>query len=358
MKKNQNNHFLKLAFEQAKINLGSTGSNPSVGCIVEKYGSVISSGHTSLTGRPHAEFNALNQRDNLKNANVFVTLEPCAYFGKTPPCTNLIIRKKIKKVFFSIFDSNPLTSHKSLKILNKKKIIVNSNMLNSYGKYFYTSYLKSQKIGMPQIDGKIAISKDYFTKNKKTKWISNLQSRRVGHYLRSQYNCIISTSKSINEDNSLLNCRINGLEKKSPIVIIIDRQLKIKNNINLFKNNNKKVYLVTTIYNRNKWTALKKKGVKIIRISKLDDKKSFLQLFKRLNNMGYPRVFIESGLIFLNKLLSNNLIDHMFLFKSNKKLGKNGINYGSNKIIKNMKLYKNKVNVNLFDNMLYKIKIK
>ena len=98
--KSKSLHFLFLAFEQAKINLGSTKKNPSVGCIIEKDGAVISSGHTSLNGRPHAEYNALNKRKNFKNANLYVTLEPCSHYGVTPPCTNMIIKKKIKKVFY------------------------------------------------------------------------------------------------------------------------------------------------------------------------------------------------------------------------------------------------------------------
>ena len=92
--------FIKLAFEQAKINIGSTGSNPSVGCIATKNNSVISSGYTSVNGRPHAEFNTLNKKINFKNSNIFVTLEPCSHYGLTPPCTSLIIKKKIKRVFF------------------------------------------------------------------------------------------------------------------------------------------------------------------------------------------------------------------------------------------------------------------
>ena len=98
--KAKNLYFLNLAFEQAKINLGSTKSNPSVGCVVEKNGAIISSGRTSINGRPHAEFNALNKKKNFKNANLYVTLEPCSHYGSTPPCTNIIIKKKIKKVFF------------------------------------------------------------------------------------------------------------------------------------------------------------------------------------------------------------------------------------------------------------------
>ena len=96
-------NFIRLAYEQAKINLGSTGQNPSVGCVVEKNGSVISSAYTSLNGRPHAEFNALNKNINFKDSNIYISLEPCSHHGKTPPCTDIIIKKKIKRVFFFCF---------------------------------------------------------------------------------------------------------------------------------------------------------------------------------------------------------------------------------------------------------------
>ena len=104
MKTNHNN-FLKLAFNLAKINLGKTGLNPSVGCVVVKNNSVISSGYTSINGRPHAEFNALKYKKNFKNSDLYVTMEPCTHYGLTPPCTNIISRKGIRRVFFSFYDN-------------------------------------------------------------------------------------------------------------------------------------------------------------------------------------------------------------------------------------------------------------
>ena len=99
-KKKIDSYLMNLAFEQAKINLGSTKDNPSVGCVIEKNGCLISSGCTSLDGRPHAEFNALNKKINFKDANLYVTLEPCTHHGKTPPCTTKIIKKKLKRFIF------------------------------------------------------------------------------------------------------------------------------------------------------------------------------------------------------------------------------------------------------------------
>ena len=223
--KSKHSYFLSLAFEQAKNNLGSTKNNPSVGCIVEKDGSVISSGFTSFNGRPHAEHNALNKKLNFNNSNLYVTLEPCSHYGVTPPCTNLINKKKVKKVFFSIHDSDIRSKNKSKNILKSRNISVNSKILEKEGKDFYESYFLQHSDKLPLIDAKIAISKDYFTINKKKRWITNLHSRKRAHVIRSTYDCLISTSKSINYDNSILNCRIEGLVKKCPDLVILDRNL-------------------------------------------------------------------------------------------------------------------------------------
>ena len=109
--KKSHNYFSNLAFNLAEIHLGKTNTNPSVGCVVVKDGSVISSGVTSISGRPHAEFNALNNNKiNFKDSVMYVTLEPCSHYGKTPPCTNLIRKKKIKKVYYC-FEDPDLRSH-------------------------------------------------------------------------------------------------------------------------------------------------------------------------------------------------------------------------------------------------------
>ena len=128
--------FLNMAFELAKINLGSTKDNPSVGCIIEKNNTVLSSGFTSLNGRPHAEYNALNKKLNFKNSNMYVTLEPCSHYGKTPPCINIIKKKKIKNVYFSFIDQDLRSKNKSGKNLKKNKITVKKSILKKKVKNF------------------------------------------------------------------------------------------------------------------------------------------------------------------------------------------------------------------------------
>ena len=356
--KSKNSFFLNLAFEQAKINLGSTKTNPSVGCIVEKDGAVISSGHTSINGRPHAEFNALNKNKDFKNANIYLTLEPCSHYGLTPPCTNIIIKKKIKKVFFSFYDIDKRSKKRSKNILKKKNILIKGPFQKKNNLDFYQSYFLHHTKKLPLIDAKIGISNDYFTKNIKKKWITNLHSRKRAHLLRSMYDCIISTSKSINEDNSVLDCRIEGLEKKSPDLVIIDRNLKLKKNLKLFKKKrNRKILLFTSSNNKKKIIYLKNKGIKVFIIKSLRNKNDYKNLFLILKNKGYSRIFIESGLTFLNFLVKSNFLKNIYIFKSTNNLKKNGLNLSSSNIIKKISL-RTLINVNLFGDKLYKERLK
>ena len=356
MKINHNN-LLNIAFNIAKINLGKTRLNPSVGCVVVKNNSVISSGVTSLNGRPHAEFNALNVKKNFLNSDMYVTMEPCVHHGLTQPCTDLIIKKGIKRVFFCFYDVDSRTARKSKNILNKKRIFFvkkNSKIFKDFYRSYYLLKSKSKLL----IDAKVAISKDYYTINKNAQWITNKLSRSRVHLIRSEYDVIISTSKTINKDNSLLNCRLNGFNNNKPDLVIIDINLKIKNSLSLFKKlNQRKIFIITSVYKRKKIEHLKKKGVKLIFIDHLKSESDFIKLFKILKKLGYNRLLVESGLIFLNELLKKNFINNLYMFQAPVKLKKKGKNNDSSKILKSFKL-NNKINVNLSGDNLYKIKIR
>ena len=348
------NFYSNLAFNLAEQNLGKTKSNPTVGCVIVKNESVISSGVTSISGRPHAEYNALNKDLDFKNSKMYVTLEPCTHYGLTPPCSNIIKKKKIDKIFFS-FEDPDIRTYK-----NFKKIFKNSVKLIKISpryKDFYKSYYLNKISKFPLIDAKIAISKDYFTINKKSKWITNYNSRRTGHLIRSNYDCIISTSDTINNDNSLLNCRIDGLNNQKPDLIIIDRHLKLRKNLKLLNFAKKrKTYIFTTSKNKKKIMFFKKKKIKIIKIEKLENKNDFKKLFIKLFKIGKGRVLIESGLTFLYKLFKFKLLNNFYIFKSDKYLKKIGMNNIKDNFLKNLKL-NNEIKVNLKNDKLFKIRI-
>ena len=211
--------FSNLALNIAENHLGKTSTNPSVGCVIVKDNSVISSGITSINGRPHAEYNALNKNLNFKGANMFVTLEPCSHYGKTPPCTNIIKRKGIRRVFYSLTDVDPRSKEKANKVLKQKKIITKNNLMKKFGKNFYESYTRQHNQNLPLIDGKIAISKDYFTISTKNKWITNEHSRKIGNFLRSNYNCIVSTAKVCSGNKSKVSVTLK-VPSISPILCV------------------------------------------------------------------------------------------------------------------------------------------
>jgi diaminohydroxyphosphoribosylaminopyrimidine deaminase / 5-amino-6-(5-phosphoribosylamino)uracil reductase len=351
MTKNHN-QYLELAFHIAEKNLGKTKLNPSVGSVVVKNGTVISSGVTSYKGRPHSEFNALNTVKNFSGASLYTTLEPCTHQGKTPPCVNIIIKKKIKNVYYAFEDPDIRTFKKAKKILNQNGI--KSKLIHTKAfRKFYKSYFINKKLFIPLVDAKIAISKDFQTISKKNKWITNKASRKIVHLIRSRYDCILSTSKSINTDNSLLNCRIDGLKNNKPDLFIIDLDLKLKKKLYLNSLLNKrKTYLITKKNNSKKILTFKKKGYKIVLIDHLKDKNDFNLLFKKIYKMGYTRMLIESGLTFLNSLLRNNLVQELYIFKSEKKLGKNGKNNDTSKYLK--KISPKLVTINLSGDKLLK----
>ena len=346
-------HYLNLAFKLAESNLGKTKLNPTVGTVIVKNDTVISFGVTSLNGRPHAEFNALKKNFFFEGASLYSTLEPCTHFGQTPPCVNIIKKKRIKHVYYGFEDPDKRTHNKAKIILKKNKINVKKIVSKKF-KNFYDSYFFNKKFNLPFISAKIAISKDYYSINKKSKWITNESSQKITHLLRSRSDCIFSTSKSINKDNSLLNCRINGLNNFKPDLFIIDLNLKLKKNLSLNKLTNKRnTFLIVIKKNKKKINFFKKKGFKIILINSLSSKNDFILMFHQIYKLGYSRAFFETGLTFLNSLLKYKLVNNLYVLQNNSMLKKNGLNNSSSQYLKKIKLNK-KIKINLNNDNLYK----
>ena len=353
---------MNLALEQAKKILGNTKKNPAVGCIIVKNHHVISSGNTSINGRPHAEQNAINfSKTNLKNSELFVTLEPCSHYGKTPPCVKSIIKSKIKKVIFSIKDPDPRSYNKCAKKLKSRGIIVVNEVLKDKVKFFYRSYLKFKKDNLPFVTSKLAISKDFYTINKKSRWITNKLSRGRVHLMRASHDCIMTSSKTIIKDNPQLTCRIEGLTYRSPARIIFDNKLKIKINSRIIKDAKK--YRTIIFYNqvdKRKIRLLRKLKVRIYKIpidtdKNLDLRKSLI----KAHELGYSRIFLESGIKLITNFLNKKLVDDFELFISDTNLKKNGsgnIRKYLESAIKNKKKIIEKVNLSGEKLITYKLK--
>ena len=313
---------MEIALDLARSRKGLTGTNPSVGCVIVKNDNIISIGQTSYSGRPHAEANAIkNANESLVGAKLYVTLEPCTHYGVTPPCTNEIIKSKISEVIYSIVDIDKRVKNKSFKILKSKKINVKTGLLKQNTREFYIPYFFNRKKKMPYVTGKIAISKNNVIYSKKQKKITNIHSDKFSHFLRYKNDSIIVSNKTLNIDNPKLNCRLNGLEKYSPIRIIFDKNLNSKKTNYIFKTADKKNTLV--IYNnatKSKIMSLKKNTTLIK--SKIN-KKNFLDIkliMKKLYKLGLRNVLVEGGNELTHSFLKERLFNQFYLFKSKKKL--------------------------------------
>ena len=311
--------FMSLALTLASAHHGLTGENPSVGCVIVKNHEVISIGQTGYSGRPHAEYNAIkNSNEILEGSTMYVTLEPCSHYGKTPPCTKEIIKNKISKVIYSVEDIDKRVKGKSFKILQSENITINRGLLNKEITNFYKPYFFNRKYKIPYVTGKIAISKNNLIYSKGTSRITDIYSDRLTHFLRYKNDSLMISYKTLNEDNPKLNCRLDGLSKFSPKRIILDNYLKTNTNSNIFKTANENN---TIIFYKNahmtKISIFKKKGIKLIKSNLLKNKNFNIKLIlKKLYNLGCRNLLVEGGNDLSRSIIKNKLFNQFYLFKS------------------------------------------
>jgi len=316
---NKDRIYMNLAINLARNQKGLTGLNPSVGCVIVKKNKILSYGVTNVNGRPHAETIALNKNKNKNiGSTVYLTLEPCSHYGNTPPCTNSLIKSKVKKVIYATKDLDFRSFNKAKKILESNKIKTKSGLLENKAKDLYKNYNYIKKNKFPYVTGKIACSSNFYILKSKFH-ITNEHSRRISHLLRFQNQGILTSYKTINSDNPKLTCRINGLYKYSPARLVIDRDLKIKLNSYVIKNSkNQKTIIFHNSKDLSKINNLKKKGIKLIRFNV--EKNNYFdlnKLFKKIYEIGIHNLLVESGKTLTFNIISKNLFNEFYFFKSN-----------------------------------------
>ena len=315
-------NYMKLALNLASARKGLTGDNPSVGCLIVKNDKVISIGQTGLEGRPHAEHNAINNSlEELKGSKMYVTLEPCNHYGKTPPCTNSIIKSGISEIIYGMDDIDKKVKGKSFKILSNKKIKVKKGLLKTEAKNLYDSYIVNRNKKLPYVTGKIAVSMNRLIYSEGTKRITDKSSDKLTHYLRYKNDSIMITSETLNTDNPKLNCRLKGFEKFSPKRIILDRNLKIKMSSYIIKSSKKSNTIIFHNSSNKKKIQTLKKRLTLFK-SKVDNNKLFdlRIILKKLYTLGTRNLLIEGGDEITKNLIKNRLIDKFYMIKSPKKL--------------------------------------
>ena len=316
---------MSLALSLASARHGLTGENPSVGCVIVKGDQIISIGQTGYGGRPHAEYNAIkNSNVDLEGSKMFITLEPCNHNGKTTPCTNLIIKKEIKEVFYSINDIDKNVKGKSFKILKSNNIIVKKGLISKEVSNFYKPYFFNRKNNLPYVTGKIAVSKNNLIYSKGAKKITNIHSDKLTHFLRYKNDSLMISYKTLNEDNPKLNCRLEGLNKFSPKRVILDKNLQMSTNSYIFKTANKNNTVIFYKKAQNAKTLIfKKKGIQLIKSNLLkNDDFDIKLIFKKLYRLGCRNLLVEGGNNLSKGIIKKKLFNQFYLFKSPKSLSK------------------------------------
>ena len=255
--KDNHKKYIQRTFYLAKKGIGKVAPNPLVGCVIVKNNKIIGEGYHKEYGDKHAEINAINNVSNKKEiegSSVYINLEPCNHFGKTPPCSDALVKLKPKEVIISNKDPNPLTNGKSIKKLIDNNINVRSNILKEEGEELNKRFFKNQIKKLPFIILKWAQTSDGFIAKSdgSSKWISNDISRTLVHKWRSEELGILVGAKTVNSDNPKLNVR--SWDGKDPIRVIIDPNNRCSNKNDILSDT-----LPTLIYNKKRESKIQNK---------------------------------------------------------------------------------------------------
>lgn len=205
--------------------------NPMVGCIIVKDGKIIAQGYHKKFGEPHAEVNAImaakERRINLEGAALYVNLEPCVHYGKTPPCIDEIVKNKFSRVVIGTRDPNPLVKGKAIRKLRRHKCRVTEGVLRERCEELNKFFFKYIRTGLPYVTLKAAVTLDGRIADEKhrSKWISSFKSRRLVHKLRSEYDAVLVGRNTVEYDNPSLTVR--HVKGRNPYRIVIDKDLKL-----------------------------------------------------------------------------------------------------------------------------------
>ena len=314
--KDNHKKYIQRTFYLAKKGIGKVAPNPLVGCVIVKNNNIIGEGYHKEYGDKHAEINAINSVSNKKEiegSSVYINLEPCNHFGKTPPCSDALVKLKPKEVIISNKDPNPLTNGKSIKKLIDNNINVRSNILKEEGEELNKRFFKNQIKKLPFIILKWAQTSDGFIAKSdgSSKWISNDISRTLVHKWRSEELGILVGAKTVNSDNPKLNVR--SWDGKDPIRVIIDPNNRCSNKSDILSDT-----LPTLIYNKKRESKVQNK--QFVRLSEFN----LINILKDILNKGISSIMVEGGSFTLQSFIENNLWDEARVFVSDGKF-KNGI---------------------------------
>jgi diaminohydroxyphosphoribosylaminopyrimidine deaminase/5-amino-6-(5-phosphoribosylamino)uracil reductase len=312
-------HYMRIALSLAKRGRGKVSPNPLVGAVLVKKGRIVGKGFHQTAGGPHAEVNAMKAAgDKARGADLYINLEPCCHYGKTPPCTDTLLQHKIKRVFVGMVDPNPLVSGKGLERLIKAGIRVKTGILEAEARKLNEVFIKYITRKMPfvilkvasTIDGKIA------TRTGDARWITGEKARSFVHQLRNEVEAVLVGIGTVKRDNPLLTTRLSQGKGRDPHRIVIDTNLTLPLSSKLLHLNSPARTIIVAAHNAStrKMRKLKELGATILTIPTRKGRLNLRELLKELGKMEITSIMVEGGREIFTSFLEQGLADKLYLF--------------------------------------------
>ncbi|WP_148229435.1 bifunctional diaminohydroxyphosphoribosylaminopyrimidine deaminase/5-amino-6-(5-phosphoribosylamino)uracil reductase RibD [Carnobacterium sp. 17-4] len=315
---------MRMALDLARKGKGWTTPNPLVGAVIVKGGRVIGQGYHQKYGQPHAEVNAIvSAKKDVTGATLYVTLEPCSHFGKTPPCSDLLIDKNIKRVVVGTLDPNPLVAGKGIERLRSNGIEVVTGVLEEESQKLNEIFIKYIVTKEPFVVMKNAMSLDgkIATVTGESQWISGESSRKQVHSLRHELAGIMVGIETIIKDDPQLTSRT--LNSRNPIRIVVDSQLRIPIASKVLTQQDKAKTIVATTKraNNEKLETLKQMGIEVIVTKEKYGRVDLQELMKVVGAKGIDSILLEGGATLNFSALEEGIVDKIQSYIAPKIIG-------------------------------------
>ncbi len=316
------------AIALAKKGRFTTHPNPNVGCVIVKGAQVIGEGFHQKAGSPHAEVNAINQalenHHSLFDSTVYVTLEPCSHFGKTPPCADALLSANVSRVVCAMVDPNPQVAGKGIERLRAAGITVDVGLCQKEAERLNPGFIKMMKEGKPYVQTKIAASLDGRSAlaNGQSQWITGTQARQDVQVFRAQSGAILSTAQTVLDDNAKLNVRWESLpcsiqtmypleSVRQPCRVILDSQGRLPPSLALFD-----IESDILIFTHNPDLCFDASHVEIVHLVADTPQFNLQEIFGHLASRGINHVWVEAGATLSGTLFEAALIDELILYQA------------------------------------------
>ena len=326
----QDARFMALALALGRRGLGRTWPNPAVGAAIVKDGIIVGRGWTQPGGRPHAEIEALRRAgEAARGATLYVTLEPCSHYGKSPPCADAIIAGGVSRVVSALEDPNPEVAGAGHARLRAAGIAVDIGVGADEARHDHAGHIRRMRDGRPHVILKLAVSADgkAGAPGRKPLAITGEAARDRVHLLRAQSDAIMVGIGTALADDPMLTCRLPGMEKYSPVRVVLDSALRLPPGSRLARSaRDVPVWVVTGgEASRAADDALLREGVTVLRAAQSDGRLDLAAVLKLMGARGVTRLMVEGGPTLGAALLAADLIDEAVLFQSSKVVGTDGV---------------------------------